>query len=107
MVNSGKDRAVSITNMDLVTEDLDEKLRYPFCIVWPTNNDTLKIHKLENGTTEYSIDLDQNSKRALISKFLTGKFLSKLESIEINSNLIKIPGSEEKFAMKTVVWYNP
>jgi len=31
MVNSGKDRAVSITNMDLVKEDLDEKLSYPFC----------------------------------------------------------------------------
>ena len=84
MVDSGKDRAVSKSNMDIVKIDLDEKLKSPYCLAWP--QPSFKTHKLDNA------------------KIFEILFCENPESIEISSKKVKVPGSSEEFALKTLIW---
>ena len=93
MVNNGKDRLVSTSNMKVVKIDLDEKLKNPYCMVWPNST----IHKIDFTCTE-------NLKIQKISKLLdceAPKFL------KLNSDKVKIPGTTDTHELECIVWYNP
>jgi len=95
-VNAEKHRAVSATGMEVVEVNPEEKLKTPYCMIWPAEDPTpFRIHKIDHKPFRN------------IAKLLG---CEAPKSIVINSSSVKIPGSDgssPNFELKTLVWYDP